>query len=121
MTETGPRDDANWPPSNWNGGRDQIGIGGRLRAVPTRLPPDLEVAPSRFRTNENKAEELEGLRFTQPELLAVPRRKAAELDQAGLFRMQRQREPPQPFTHLVPEAPGVGLMLEADDDVVGIP
>src|SRR5271165_2513188 len=21
----------NWPPSNWNGGRDQIGIGGRLR------------------------------------------------------------------------------------------
>src|SRR5208337_4984512 len=24
----------NWPPSNWNGGRDQIGIGGRLRRNP---------------------------------------------------------------------------------------
>jgi uncharacterized small protein (DUF1192 family) len=24
----------NWPPSNWNGGRDQIGIGGRLRWNP---------------------------------------------------------------------------------------
>ena len=26
----------NWPPSNWNGGRDQIGIGGRLRWNPQR-------------------------------------------------------------------------------------
>src|SRR4029079_14832473 len=25
---------ANWPPSNWNGGRDQIGTGGRLRWNP---------------------------------------------------------------------------------------
>src|SRR5271168_4627193 len=25
---------SNWPPSNWNGGRDQIGIGGRLRWNP---------------------------------------------------------------------------------------
>jgi len=24
----------NWPPSNWNGGRDQIGIGGRLHRNP---------------------------------------------------------------------------------------
>jgi hypothetical protein len=24
----------NWPPSSWNGGRDQIGIGGRLRWNP---------------------------------------------------------------------------------------
>jgi hypothetical protein len=33
ITKTGPRDDANWPRSNWNGGRDQIGIG-RLRWNP---------------------------------------------------------------------------------------
>ena len=32
-----------------------------------------------------------------------------------------QRKRPQPFAHIVPEAPGVGLMLEADDEVVGIP
>ena len=47
--------------------------------------------------------------------------RSAELDQAGLLRMQRQRELPQPFAHRVPEAPGVVLTLEADDDVVGIP
>src|ERR1700722_7476073 len=28
----------NWPPSNWNGGRDQIGIGGRLRWNPHCQP-----------------------------------------------------------------------------------
>ena len=42
MTKTDLRDDASlaamrlewWPPSNWNGGRDAIGIGGRLRRNP---------------------------------------------------------------------------------------
>ena len=34
MNKTGLRDDATWPPSSWNGGRDQIGIGGRLRRNP---------------------------------------------------------------------------------------
>ena len=34
--------------------------------------------------------------------------------------MQRQRERLQSFAHIVPEALGVGLMLEADDDVVGV-
>ena len=46
---------------------------------------------------------------------------AAELDQAGLVRVQRQRELPQPFAHRIPEAPGLGLVLEANDSVVGIP
>ena len=34
--------------------------------------------------------------------------------------MQRQRELLQPLAHRVEEATGVGLVLEADDDVVGI-
>ena len=34
--------------------------------------------------------------------------------------MQRQRELLQPFAHRFEEAPGVGLVLEADDDIVGI-
>lgn len=42
---------------------------------------------------------------------------AAELDQAGLVRMQRQRELLQPVAHCVPEAPSVALMLEPDDEV----
>ena len=62
----------------------------------------------------HKAQELEGLRFAEPALLAVLRRVAAELDQAGLVRMQCQRKLPQPFAHRVPETPGVGLVLEAD-------
>jgi hypothetical protein len=43
---------------------------------------------------------------------------AAKLNQAGLFRMQRERELLQPFPHRLPEAPGVGLVLEADNDIV---
>ena len=34
--------------------------------------------------------------------------------------MQRQRKLPQPLAHLVQEALGVGMVLEADDEVVGI-
>ena len=34
--------------------------------------------------------------------------------------MERQRKLIQPFTHRLQEAPGVILMLEADDDVVGV-
>ena len=34
--------------------------------------------------------------------------------------MQRQRKLPQPFAHLVEEALGVALVLEADNKVVGI-
>ena len=55
----------------------------------------------------------------QPAPLAIGRRKAAELDQAGLVRMQRQRKLPEPLAHRVPEATGVALVLKADDQVSG--
>jgi len=32
-----------------------------------------------------------------------------------------QREFPHPIAHRVPEAPGIVLMLESDDNIVGIP
>ena len=35
--------------------------------------------------------------------------------------MQRQRKLLQPLTHRVPEASGVRLVFEADDDIVGVP
>src|SRR6202022_126686 len=79
----------------------------RTHAVPTRRPPDPEVAPSGFVANEHEAQEPEGLRFRTSTLLAVLRRKAAELNQAGLVRMKRQREVPQPIAHRVPEAAGI--------------
>src|ERR1019366_357548 len=80
-----------------------------------------KVAASGFIANEHKAQELEGFRFGAPAPLAVLRRKATELNQAGLLRMKRQRELPQPIAHRIPEASGVALMLETNDDVVGIP
>ena len=75
---------------------------------PRETSASFGVAPPGFAANEKKPRNLKvsGLP-TSP--LSVLRRIAAELDQAGLFRMQRQRERPQPFAHIIPEAPGVGL------------
>src|SRR5271166_3523386 len=64
----------------------------RFHAIPARLPPDSEVATTSLVANEHEAKEREGLRFGEPALLAVLRREAAELNQAGLVRMKRQRE-----------------------------
>src|SRR5262249_2231392 len=84
------------------------------------FPPKLELALARPPADENEAQDLEGFRLAEPALRSSSRRKAAKLDQAGLFRMQRQRELLQPFTHRVPEAPGVTFMLETDDEIVSI-
>jgi hypothetical protein len=70
--------------------------------------------------DECKAQEAEGLRSTEPALRACDRGKAAKLDQAGLLRVQRQRELPQPCTHFVPKAPGLGFLLKADHNVIRI-
>jgi hypothetical protein len=43
-------------------------------------------------TDEGKAKKIEGLRFSEPAMSASFRRKAAELDQASLVRIERQRE-----------------------------
>src|SRR6202021_2263893 len=71
-------------------------------------------------TDEGKAKKGEGLRFSDPPMSASFRRKAAELDQAGLVRIERQRELLEPLAHIVPETPGVSLVLEADDNVISI-
>ena len=67
-----------------------------------------------------EAQKVEGLRLAMAALAAVSRRIAAELDQARLVRMQRQREPAQPLAHLRQKPLGIGLVLEAGDDVVGV-
>jgi hypothetical protein len=51
----------------------------RAHAIPARLPPELEGASPGFAADEDKPQELEGLRFAEPAQFAVPRRKAAEL------------------------------------------
>src|SRR3984893_9406852 len=71
-------------------------------------------------TDEGKAEEVEGFRLSVPTLSASICRKATELYQASLVRIERQRELFEPLAHVVPEPPGVSLALKAHDEVVGI-
>src|SRR5690349_6175994 len=93
----------------------------RPHAVAPALPLDLEAATARGAADEGEAQEGEGLRLAEPARSASGRRTTAELDQAGLVRVQRQRELLQPLAHRVPKAPGVGLVLEADHDVGPFP
>src|SRR2546421_4937408 len=83
-------------------------------------PLDEELPTAVAFTDEGKAEEVEGLRLAEPTLSASVRRKAAELDQASLFRIERQRELLEPLAHVVPESSGVSFVLKAHDEVVGI-
>src|SRR5215470_17227889 len=92
----------------------------RPHAVASGFPFDQELSPTARSTDEGKAEKVEGFRFSQPALSASVRRKAAELDQAGLLRMEWQRELPQSIAHGVPEAPGISLVLTPDDQVIGV-
>src|SRR6202040_4256301 len=58
--------------------------------------------------------------LASPRFLQFCVAKRPNSNQAGLVRMKRQRELPQPFAHRVPEAPSIVLMLEAHDEVVGV-
>src|SRR5215471_20906048 len=92
----------------------------RPHAVAPGLPFDQEAAPAGCSADEGEAQEVEGFRFAEPLLPAVCRRMASELDQPGLLGVKRQRELPYPLAQQVQEAPSVGLVLETDDEVVGI-
>src|SRR5216683_4299013 len=67
-----------------------------------------------------EAEEVEGLRLAEPCPLPLLRRPAAELNQTGLVRMQGQRKLRQPIPQFRLEPLGIGLVLKAGNDVVGI-
>src|SRR6516162_3115499 len=66
------------------------------------------------------AQEVKSLRLAEPALLAIFRRKASELDEPGLLGVKRQRKLLQPCAHFIQKAPGVGLVLEPDNEVVGV-
>jgi hypothetical protein len=89
-------------------------------AIASRLPSKLEGATPGFRAGMRELEEGERLRLTLPALRAIGRRTAAELDQSSLFRMKAQRKLLHPFAQCRQETHGVGLVLEAGDDVVGV-
>src|SRR5271166_2056455 len=92
----------------------------RRHAVTPGLPLELKVAPAVLAADEGEAQEVEGSRLAQPALLSIGPCVAAELDQAGLLRMQRQRELLKPCAHHVEEPTSVSLVLEPGHNVVGI-
>jgi hypothetical protein len=80
----------------------------------------LKVSAARLPADEGEAQEREGFRLSEPAQLTVGRGKAAELDQTGLVRVERQRKFPKPVTHRIEKATCVALMLEAYHQIVGI-
>src|SRR5215471_18911129 len=61
-------------------------------AIASALSTQKIPALARFTADVGEAQEVEGFRLSEPALRASFRRMAAKLDQAGLIRMQRQRE-----------------------------
>jgi hypothetical protein len=92
----------------------------RPNAVATGFSLQCEEAAAGSSADEREAKELEGFRFAKAAPSALDRCKAAKLDQAGLIRVKRQRVFPQSLAHRIPESSGVGLILEANDDIVGV-
>src|SRR6202163_637759 len=92
----------------------------RPHAVTPGFTQHEELATTRLAADKSEAQEVEGLRFTQPAPLAIDRGEAAKLNQSGLFRMKRQRKTFEPLAHRVEESPGIHLALKTHDDVVGV-
>ena len=83
----------------------------------TPQPEPAAVGP---RADVREAEEVEDLRLTLAPLPSSLGGEPPELDQPRLVRVQLQPEPRKPFTKLDPEPPRIPLVLEPDDDVVGL-
>src|SRR5271166_1384582 len=95
--------------------RTQLGA----HPVAPRFSPKQKAAASGAPADMRESEEVECLRFARAAPLSVRRSEAAELDETRLVGMHRQREPRHTLFHIRPEPLGVGLVLEACDNVVG--
>src|SRR5436309_13144804 len=94
--------------------RPQLGA----HPVPSTLAHEHEASPGGAAADVGEAKEVKRLRFTKTFLGSARRRKAAELDQAGLLRMQRQRELFHPLPQVRQELFSLCFVLEANDDIV---
>jgi hypothetical protein len=81
---------------------------------------DLELPLPGLPTHVGEAKEVESLGLTLVPVLSVLRRKATELDQTGLLRVELERELRESFAKLVQAPIGFRLVLEADDEVIRI-
>jgi len=75
------------------------------------------LAPS---ADVREAQELEGLRLPESPCRSSLGGEPPELDQPGLVGMQLQPELREPLAKVVEELLGVALMLEADDEIIGL-
>jgi hypothetical protein len=64
----------------------------RPHAVAAGLSLECEAPLACLSADEGKAQELEGFRFAESALSTLGRRKTAKPDEAGLFRVKRQRD-----------------------------
>jgi hypothetical protein len=90
-------------------------------AVGPRPPVDQEAPAVRLAAYQDKAQESKSLRLILTPPLALVRRTASELDQLGLFRVQRQRKLREPQAHVLQKLFGLCLMLKTQHTVIGKP
>lgn len=88
-------------------------------AIASRLALEQEGPAPRLAAGKREPQEVEGRRFSQPALPTPSRGMTAELQQAGLLLVKFEPEMLEPRSHRVPEAPRIGLVLEAGHDVIG--
>ena len=84
------------------------------------FPLEQKLAGAGLPAKVREAQEGEAFRFAKATPLAIPSRKAAEFDEAGLARMKRRREGLQPLAQVRHKPHGVVSVLEADYEIVGI-
>ncbi len=87
---------------------------GAAHAIAPALPQQQESAVASLAAHVGEAEKVEGLRPSLPPPDAALGSKFAELDQAGLLRMEGQRKLRQPVAHRRLKAFGVIHVLEPD-------
>ncbi len=92
----------------------------RLHALFGRQPHDLELSLSVRSTTVGKAQEVERLRSSLPPPASSLDRKAAELDQPRLVRVQGEPELRQPFPKILQEGSRRPHMLKAHHTIVGV-
>src|SRR5487761_1623974 len=83
--------------------------------------PEPESPVPRLPADVGEAQEIERLRLCKAPLSPVRRRKAAELDKAGLVRVQLQAELRKPLTKIIEEPFRITEVLEPDHEVVREP
>ena len=112
------------PTMPWNECPPSRGMSAHLpwnthHAVTVGLSPEEEASLSRGTAEECEAQKIEALRFAESASSTSLSRIAAELNQTGLVRMEREIECLKPFTQRIEETACVLLVLEAGHKVSG--